>query len=150
MTYVESFAELESDFLARVNQVVWCNVATVDTRGRPRSRILHPIWEGATGWITTDPRTLKARHLASNPHVSLAYIADLAQPVYVDCVAEWVEDRTVKQRVWDLCLNSEPPVGFDPEPIYQSVDGPRFGVLRLTPWRVQLMDGPGASRIWLA
>ncbi len=67
---VSAFADIEKDFLARVRQIVWCNVATVDRRGRPRSRILHPIWEGRTGWILTGRHTLKTRHLAANPHVS--------------------------------------------------------------------------------
>lgn len=148
MGYVGSFDEILDDFLQRASKVVWCNVATVDASGRPRSRILHPLWEGTIGWITTDPRTLKARHLAVNPHLSLAYVADIASPMYVDCTAEWVDDVALKQHVWDLCLSTPPPLGFDPEPIYATVDGPRFGVLRLTPWRVQLMDGPGVSRIW--
>ena len=43
---VSAFADIEKDFLARVRQIVWCSVATVDRRGRPRSRILHPLWEG--------------------------------------------------------------------------------------------------------
>ena len=25
--------------------IVWCSVATVDSQGRPWSRILHPIWQ---------------------------------------------------------------------------------------------------------
>ncbi len=82
---VSAFADIEKDFLARVRQIVWCNVATVDRRGRPRSRILHPIWEGRTGWILTGRHTLKTRHLAANPHVSLCYATGDLQQVYVDC-----------------------------------------------------------------
>jgi len=49
---VSSFTEIEAEFTERVQRIVWCNVATIDTLDRPRSRILHPLWEGATGWIT--------------------------------------------------------------------------------------------------
>jgi hypothetical protein len=32
-------------FVETAHRIVWCTVATVDGRGRPRTRILHPIWE---------------------------------------------------------------------------------------------------------
>jgi hypothetical protein len=50
---VRSFAEIEEGFIRRVHTMVWCNMATVDGKQRPRSRIVHPIWEGQTGWIGT-------------------------------------------------------------------------------------------------
>lgn len=53
MTTVNSFDEIQNDFLAIVSKIVWCSVATIDTQGRPRSRVLHPMWEGSTGWIMT-------------------------------------------------------------------------------------------------
>ena len=37
MTSVSSFDEIKDDFLSTVAKIVWCNVATVDTQGRPRS-----------------------------------------------------------------------------------------------------------------
>lgn len=46
---VSSFGEIEVAFLERIQRMVWCNVATVDRRDRPRSRILHPHWEGNIG-----------------------------------------------------------------------------------------------------
>jgi hypothetical protein len=42
---VATFADIETEFIRRVHRVVWCNVATLDSQNRPRSRILHPIWE---------------------------------------------------------------------------------------------------------
>jgi hypothetical protein len=147
------FAEIAPEFMERVMRMAWCNVATIDARGRPRSRILHPLWEGQTGWITTDPRSLKARHLAQNPYVSLAYVSDVAKPAYVDCRAVWVEDAATKQHVWDLCLTTPPPMGFDPAPIYGSplepLEGrPVFGVLELTPYRILLAQFPTPPMIW--
>jgi hypothetical protein len=32
-------------FVAMAHRIVWCTVATVDSQGRPRSRVMHPIWE---------------------------------------------------------------------------------------------------------
>src|ERR1700716_3263768 len=97
---VASFVEIEREFIERVHKMVWCNVATVDSRNRPRSRILHPMWEGATGWIATWRNTLKARHLENSQYVSLAYIVDVWNPVYVDCLATWNDDLDIKRRVW--------------------------------------------------
>ena len=97
---VTHFTEMEAEFLQRVQTMLWCNVATIDSKLRPRSRILHPICEGATGWITTHRHSHKARHLAHNPYVSLAYITNIHRPVYADCLAQWVDDLDQKQRIW--------------------------------------------------
>jgi general stress protein 26 len=147
---VSSFGEIEAAFMERIQRMVWCNVATVDRRDRPRSRILHPLWEGTIGWITTRRNMHKARHLAHNPFVSLAYVADVARPVYVDCNTEWVEDLDQKQHVWNLCLATAPPLGFDPAPIYERVDHPDFAVLKLIPWRIELVNPPAEHIVWHA
>src|SRR5207245_5511585 len=68
---IRSFEEIQDEFLARVSRIVWCNVSTVDRKGRPRSRILHPIWEGSAGWIATGRNSFKATHMAGNRYVSL-------------------------------------------------------------------------------
>lgn len=150
---VRSFSEIEAEFLERVYRMIWCNVATVDGRGRPRSRLLHPIWEGMTGWIATHRHSHKSRHLANNPYVSLAYITNIHQPVYVDCRATWVEDLEEKQRIWELFKNTPPPMGFDPAQDFVRPDHEVFGLLRLDPWRIALVSFPAASqaegqRIW--
>lgn len=145
---VTSFAEIETEFIRRVHTWVWCNLATLDSHNRPRSRIVHPIWEGATGWIGTRRHSPKAKHLAHSPYVSLAYIADLAKPVYINCIAEWADDLADKQHVWDMFLAAPPPLGYDPAPIFQSVDNPNFGLLKLTPWRVELADMPNHIQVW--
>ncbi len=147
---VSSFREIEVAFQQRIERMVWCNVATVDRRNRPRSRIVHPLWEGSIGWITTRRNMHKAKHLAHNPYVSLAYIADVARPVYVDCKTEWVEDLDQKQHVWNLCLETPPPLGFDPAPIYVRADHPDFAVLKLLPWRIDLVNPPAEHLVWHA
>ena len=147
---VATFAEIESMFMERIQKMVWCNLATVDTRNRPRSRIVHPLWEGTTGWVTTRHGLHKAKHLAHNPFVSLAYIADVADPVYVDCQTEWIEDLAQKQHVWQLCLDTAPPLGFDPAPIYERADHPNFALLKLIPWRIDLVSPPAKHTVWRA
>jgi uncharacterized pyridoxamine 5'-phosphate oxidase family protein len=152
---VNNFSELEKEFLERVRKMVWCNVATIDTKQRPRSRVLHPIWEGATGWIGTRRHAHKARHLHANPYVSLAYIADVNNPVYVDCHAEWEDDLEEKRRIWELFASTPEPVGYDPAPVFQRYDHTDFGLLKLTPWRIGLVSFPAASyeegtRVWYA
>jgi general stress protein 26 len=147
------FEDIRAEFLARVSQAVYCCAASIDGQDRPRSRILHPIWEGNTGWITTNPDSLKARHLDQHPYLSLGYVQDPAKPVYVDCVAEWIDDRPTRHHAWDLFLNTAPPLGFDPAPIYGSIDepkpgGPKFGLLKLTPYRILLYHFPVPSTIW--
>jgi general stress protein 26 len=127
-------------------------MATLDTRNRLRSRILHPIWEGAVGWASARPHSLKAKHLAHSPYVSLAYIADISKPVYADCTAEWVDGRASKQHVWDLFRTTAPPAGFDLANIFESVDDPEFGLLKFTPWRIELFDISNSTnrRVWIA
>ena len=140
------FAAIREEFLNRVNTIVWCNVASVDSQQRPRSRLMHPIWEGATGWIGTRRDSYKSRHLAENPHLSLAYVADLAKPVYVECVAEWVDDMAEKQRVWNLFKDAPPPVGYDPASMFKTVEN--FGLLKLMPWRIDLYGFPRQFPVW--
>lgn len=145
---VTSFSNIEAEFIERVHRMVWCNVATIDSNGRPRSRILHTIWEGPVGWIATRRHSLKTKHLAHNPYISLAYIADVAKPVYVDCKAEWADDLAQKQKVWNMFKDASPPLGYDPAPIFERVDHPNYGVLRLIPWRIELGNVYEGSKVW--
>lgn len=61
---------------------------------------------------------------------------------------EWVDDLAQKQQVWQLCKETPPPVGFDPEPIYERADHPNFGVLKLIPWHIEIANFPAESLIW--
>lgn len=148
--HVTNFSELEAEFLERVNRHVWCSAATVDTHGRPRSRILHPIWQGATGWILTGRQSPKASHLAQNAHISLAYIAEVFKPVYVETSAVWVDELAEKQRMWEFFKQTPPPLGYDPAIVWPGYDHESFGVLKLTPWRIEVADFPQGTRVWRA
>jgi hypothetical protein len=155
---VASFAELSEEFLARILRHPWCNLATVDRRGRPRSRIVHPVWDGSdgassagagpTGWLGTRAHSHKIKHLAQTPYVSLAYVADLAKPVYVDCAMRYVDDLAERRRVWALIAAAPAPMGYDPAPIFEVADHPGFALLELVPWRVELANLPGEACVW--
>jgi uncharacterized pyridoxamine 5'-phosphate oxidase family protein len=142
---IVNFADIESEFIGRVQSMVWCNVATVDSKGRPRSRILHPIWEGSTGWIGTHRNSHKSHHIDRSPYLSLAYIRDVMSPVYVDCTAEWITDLDVKKRVWDVFKNTPEPIGYDPAHDFIRYDHEDYGLLRLTPWRIDIVTFPAPS-----
>jgi hypothetical protein len=145
---VSRFEDLQEEFMARVSQAVYCAMATIDRQNRPRMRVMHPIWDGCIGWIISWPVSHKAGHLARNPAVSLAYIADTARPVYVEASAEWIDDVEEKRRIWELYRITPPPLGFDLEPHYGTVEHRFFGLLRLTPWRVELGNLDGEPIIW--
>ncbi|MEX0684190.1 MAG: pyridoxamine 5'-phosphate oxidase family protein [Dehalococcoidia bacterium] len=139
-----NFAEIADEFTKRVSRIVWCTVATVDTKGRPRTRILHPIWEpdgrgGTTGYIATGRHSHKEKHLARNPNISLTYWDQVHEQIYLDATAEWADDAGEKRRIWELYRGTPPPYGYDPGMIWK--DGPDaedFGVLLLTPRRIEL------------
>jgi general stress protein 26 len=142
MPVANHFDEIAATFDERVRRIVWCTVTTVDTRGRPFSRILHPVWEGATGWIATGRKTLKAKHLAGNPMVALSYWDAQHDTVIAQCRAEWCDDAATKRRIWDLLASTPPPVGYDPSLFFkEGKDSPEYGVLKLTPTRVELWAG---------
>lgn len=146
----QNFADIEQEFIEKAHRMVWCNAATVDSKNRVRSRVLHPIWEGSTGWILTSPQSLKAKHLANNPTISIAYIAEPLTPMYAECTAAWINEAAEKQRLWDLFANTPEPLGYNPTPFFQSVDSPHFGVLKLIPWRIELGNLTGQSKVWEA
>ena len=131
---------VQETFIAIAHRIVWCTVATVDRRGRPRSRVLHPYWEltddGVRGWITTRPTPLKRAHLDHSPFVSCTYWDATQDTAIAECSAEWTED---KAHAWELFRSAPEPLGHDPYAIWP--DGPSdpdAGVLRLRPWRIRV------------
>lgn len=146
---VTDFAEIEQEFMERVLNSVWCSAATIDKSNRPRIRMLHPIWEGATGWITTSRSSGKGKHLAHNPNMALAYSGNFIKPLYVSCLAEWVDDLAQKERIWELFKTTPEPMGYDPAPLFFSPDHPDFGLLKLTPWMIEMDTlGVGTKQVW--
>ncbi|MCL4253276.1 MAG: pyridoxamine 5'-phosphate oxidase family protein [Anaerolineae bacterium] len=148
----QTLSDMVDEFISGVHSEVWCNFATLDTRNRIRSRVLHPIWEktadGVVGWIATGRESLKAKHLRHNPHASLCYMKNPLKPIYIDCTTAWVDDMTEKQRIWDLFVTTPQPLGYDLAPFFGSVDSPSYGLLKITPWRIELGDLFGTARVW--
>jgi general stress protein 26 len=139
---IEKFEDIANVFDERVRGIGSATATTVDTQGRPFSRMLHPIWEGAVGWIATGRNTLKTKHLAKSPHLALAYWTPAQDTVMMQCRAEWCDDATTKRHVWALFKNTPPPAGYDPGHFWPGgVDDATFGVLKLTPTRIELWTG---------
>ncbi len=97
---VETFAEIEPGFIERAHRTVWCDMATVGPDGRPRTRIVHPVWEGGTAHVTSLRIGPKANDIDRNPYVSLAYVGDPMKPAYAECIASWVDDRAERIAIW--------------------------------------------------
>lgn len=150
---VALFAEIEDKFNEITRRVVWCTVTTIDRQQRPRSRILHPIWDGTTGWIATGRQSHKAKHLAYNPYVSVSYWDQQHEQVQAECKAEWIDDQAAKDALWERLKANPEPVGYDPSAFWPGSDDPGFGALKLTPWRIEVWSVSAMSkgeppRVW--
>jgi hypothetical protein len=129
------------------HRIVWCSAASVDTDGRPRSRILHPLWswDGTTltGVVATDPTSTKRAHLDATPFLSCNYWLPDHDTCVAECRTEWLLDDESRATTWQRFVDAPAPVGYDPSiiPGWDAPDSPAFGVLRLVPWRVRVMPG---------
>jgi hypothetical protein len=145
---VTSLEQIAPAVIDMAHSIVWASVATVDANGRPRTRILHPIWEwdgtDLLGWIATVPSPVKRAHLAAHPEVSASYWAPSHDTCSADCLVEWYFDDETRTAVWERFANAPAPVGYDPKIIPMWSDGPtsdQFAVLRLAPYRLRVMPG---------
>ncbi len=135
-------------FVAMAHRIVWCSVATIDSSGRPRSRILHPIWEWdgtrLRGWIATGPTPVKRAHLERSPYVSCSYWTPDHDTCVAECRAAWAFDDETRIEIWNRFKDAPTPVGYDPAVIPPWAGGPTsdaFAVLQLEPWRLRVMPG---------
>lgn len=135
-------------FVEMAHRIVWCTVATVDPDGRPRTRILHPIWawdgERLTGWIATGPTPVKARALEASPTLSCSYWASDHDTCTADCDVEWILDDDGRRELWERFATAPAPVGYDPAIIPPWAEGPTspaFAGLRLDPYRLRVFPG---------
>ncbi len=142
-----SLSEVAPAFVEMAHRIVWCSAATVDRANRPRSRVLHPIWEWKdgvlAGWVGTGPTATKRAHLEASAYVSCNYWAENHDTCVAECQAEWALDLPTRERIWNRFKSAPPPVGYDPAiiPGWDCPDSPAFAVLRLTPWRLRVMPG---------
>ena len=130
-------------FMETAQRVVYCTLATVDRRGRPRSRIVHAVWERPdedelVGWVGSRPTPMRRAHIRANPFVSCFYWDPAHDVAAAECKASWIEDDAGRRDAWERLSAAPAPMGYDPAPIWP--DGPEadgFVALRLDPWRVQ-------------
>ncbi len=140
-------ATIAPAFVEMAHRIVWCTVATVDPTGRPRTRVLHPIWEwdgtALTGWIATDPTSVKRSHLDVQPYVSLTYWNDKHDTCSAECATLWELSDDEKRTGWARFAEGPAPVGYDPSiiPQWTGPDAAAFGILRLEPHRLRVMPG---------
>ena len=150
-----------SAFVEVAHRIVWCSVATVDARSRPRSRVLHPLWKYVdgrlTGVIATGPTPIKVSHLATSPYLSCSYWDQQQDVATAECRATWATDDETCERVWNEFVNAPEPVGYDPAIVPPWSEGPTsdaFAVLQLEPWLVRvfpgtlLLEGTGEVLTW--
>jgi hypothetical protein len=134
-------------FVEMAHRIVWCSAATVDGHGRPRSRILHPIWQWdgrrLVGWVGTSPTAIKRAHLAASPYISLNYWSPSHDTCVADCRATWGLDEETRTMVWNLLANGPEPVGYNPAivPGWDSPTAETFAVLRFDPWHLRVFPG---------
>jgi hypothetical protein len=140
-------SEVAPAFVAMAHRIVWATVATVDRERRPRSRILHPIWDWdgvrLTGWVATAASSLKRAHVESSPFASVNYWAPSHDTCVAECHATWAFDEAPRRELWARFANAPPPLGFDPAmiPGWDEPMSPGFVALRLEPWRVRVFPG---------
>jgi general stress protein 26 len=136
---VESFEAIAPEFRRRTERMVWCTMATADAARRIRSRIVHPLWNGTTGWVLTNRHSVKGKEVDGNPWASLTYVDAAQEQVHVDGRTAWEERPAEKRRLWDWFKSVPPPLGYDPGLFFtKGVDDSSFGCLRLDPWRIEL------------
>ena len=144
---MNTLSETAPAFIQMAHGIVWATVATVDAQGRPRSRILHPLWawDGAqmVGWVATSPTPAKRAHLAAHPFASVSYWSPSHDSAIADCRASLHADDATRVMVWDLFKHGPAPVGYDPAivPAWPSPTDPAFAALKLEPWRLRVFPG---------
>ena len=144
---MNTLSETAPAFVEMAHRIVWCSVASVDAQGRPRSRILHPIWQWdgsqLVGWIGTGPTPTKRSHLKASPFMSVNYWTPSHDTCVAECRASWAFDDETRIMVWNLFANAPQPVGYDPAivPAWGRPTSDTFAVLRLDPWRLRVFPG---------
>jgi hypothetical protein len=144
---MNDLATVAPAFVEMAHRIVWCSVASVDAAGRPRSRVLHPMWEWRegrlVGLVGTGPTPTKRAHLEHSPYLSLNYWEPGQDTCVAECRAEWCFDLETRQQVWDAYKSAPPPLGYDPAiiPGWDSASSDSFAVLRLDPWRLRVFPG---------
>jgi len=144
---MDDLSETAPAVVEMAHGIVWASAATVDAQGRPRSRILHPIWQWdgvrLVGWIGTSPTPTKRAHLKASPYMSLNYWSPSHDTCVAECRAALAFENEIRTMVWNLFLNTPEPLGYNPKivPAWQSPTCDAFAVIRVDPWRLRVFPG---------
>ena len=144
---MNDFETVARSFIEMAHRIVWCSAASVDANGRPRSRVLHPLWEWKDeqliGWIATGPTPTKREHIAASPYLSLNYWQADHDTCVAECRASWCCDDETRTKIWEAFKSAPAPVEYDPAmiPTWDHPTSDSFAVLRLEPWRLRVMPG---------
>jgi hypothetical protein len=144
---MSELAAIAPAFVEMAHRTVWASVATVAPDGRPRSRILHPLWEwdgeALVGWIATGPTPVKRADLAAHPQAAVTYWSPSQDTCTAHCDAELVYDDDTRTRLWEAFKQAPAPVGYDPAivPVWTGPTADTFAALRLEPYQLRVMPG---------
>ena len=146
-TTTTDLGEISAELDRRLRRTIWCAFTTVDARNRPRTRLVHPVWNGATGWLTTRTGTPKLDDIRANTAVSCFWWDPNHEQVTIDAHATVALSQAERQRGWDECAAPPEPYGFDPATIFP--DGPSdpgLTIVRLDATRIELWGVP--KQVW--
>ena len=75
--------------------------------------------------------------------MSLTYWDPTHDTCTAECATVWETTPEERQAGWDRFANAPAPVGYVPSiiPQWPTPDAPEFGILRLEPTSLRLMDG---------
>src|SRR5690349_18227175 len=126
------------EFVSIAHGVVWATVASLDAQGRPRSRVVHPVWtldeRGLRGWIGTRPTSLVRRHLQHAAFLSVSYWSGAHDVAVAECRARYVDDDAGRHEAWQALRSAPEPAGYDPATIWPGPLDEGFAAVALDPW----------------
>jgi hypothetical protein len=146
-------------FRSIAHETVWATVASVDARGRPRSRVVHPVWtddeDGLRGWIGIRPTSLLRRHVQHTGFASVSYWSPSHDVAVAECRARSVDDDAGRLQAWAALASAPEPAGYDPATIWPGPLDDGFAAISLEPWLlrwIRAADLAGGERhqLWRA
>ncbi|ONI79700.1 hypothetical protein ALI144C_23345 [Actinosynnema sp. ALI-1.44] len=129
------------DLAEIVTRIIWSTVSTTDRLGRPRTRVMHPVWEitaeSVVGFVGTRRTPVKVAHIARSPWVTCAYWSPDHDAAFVDCHVTWVGSEA-----WDRLA-----AGYDPTTLWpDGPSSPDFAAWQLRPYRIQIIRGADVAK----
>ena len=126
-------------------------MTTVDERGRPRGRLVHPVWEEPVGWLATGgtpsrPATSSTTRTCRSPTGTRRTSRSTPS-------AAARGSTTTPSGSASGTSTPTKPEGYPLEQFFRRPDHPEYGLLRLEPWRIELWDvqeplrGDAADRV---